>query len=262
MALVFRTPIRRIAPFAILAAIVALPVSARAATPTPAPTPAGFRAHAHATLTVTSATNTVTGNVAVAMEQRANLTRVDILSVKSDTMPLPPVTFSAVVDQTARTITIWNDATKRYYVQVIAASTPAPSATPKPASSTPFVSPLAGLDVLSMSLKLTGHTVTNGVATTGLAADILVAKKGETSTTHIAADAQIVDDFAFVPMTFNLTIEPAVMPTKVALAFAVDDLTRGAPPPGRFVVPAGYTKSRSVFDVIMSRPPSAAQLTH
>jgi hypothetical protein len=262
MALALGPSIRRAALVAIPAAVLAFPAAVWAATPTPAPTPAGFRAHAHATLSLTSSSGVVTGNVSASMEQRANVTRVDILSVKSDTMPLPPITFSAVVDQAARTITVWNDATKRYYVQVIAAATPAPSATPKPTSSTPFVSPFAGLDVLSVSLKLTGHTMTNGVATTGLAADMLVAKKGETATTHIAADAQIVDDFAFVPMTFNLTVEPAAAPTKIAIAFAVDDLTRGAPPPSLFVVPTGYTKTRSVLDVIMSRPPTAAQLTH
>jgi hypothetical protein len=262
MGLDFRPSIRRLAIVAIPAAILAFPAAASAATPTPAPTPAGFRAHAHATLTVTTSSNTITGNVAIAMAQRANVTRIDILSVKSDTMPLPPIAFSAVVDQSTRTITVWNEVTKRYYVQVFAAAAPMPSATPKPTSSTPFVSPLAGLDVMSMTLKLTGHTVINDIATTGLAADLLVAKKGETATTHIAADAQIVDDFAFVPMTFNMTVEPAGSPTKAALAFAVDDLLRGAPPPGTFAVPTGYTKSRSVLDVIMSRPPTAAQLTH
>jgi hypothetical protein len=247
---------RRLIVLAIPAAIVAFPAAVWAATPTPAPTPAGFRAHAHATVTVNSPNGIVTANVAAVMEQRASLTRVDILSVKSDTMPLPPIAFSVVADQTARTITIWNDVSKRYYVQVIAAPIPAPSATPKPASSTPFISPFAGLDIFSMSFKLTGHTVTNGVATTGLAADLLFAKKGETATTHVAADAQIVDDFAFVPMTFNLSVEPAGGTSSFAMQFAVDDLLRGAPPPSTFAVPTGYTKARNVLEVIMSRPPS------
>jgi len=200
---------------------------------------------------------TITGSVQLGVAERPGLIRIDLLSLKTDAMPIPPIHLSAVVDRRANTLTLWNDLTKKYYAQAFlphaAASTssPTPSPTPSASLSPPAISPFANLDVLSITVKMTGHTVTNGVATTGLAFDLEVEKKGDTAPIHVVADAQIVDASAGVPMSLNVSVEREGSPNKANLTYAVDDLTRGLPPIARFKVPAGYTKSTSLWSVIM-----------
>src|SRR5260370_21361929 len=114
---------------------------------------------------------------------RANLTRVDVLSVKSDAMTLPPITVSLVIDRTAHTIAVWNDVTKLYHVQSFlpsasASASPKASPTPKasgvPRAAPQAASPLGNLDVFAMTMTLTGHTTTAGVPTTGMSFDLQV----------------------------------------------------------------------------------------
>lgn len=230
--------------------------------PTPAPTPIAFSARAHANLTVTAQGGTYSGAVELGVAQRVNLTRIDVLSVKSDSFPVPPITATVVIDRRANTLTVWSDATKQFRVQsflprAAASPTPRAGATPR-ATATPRppqagTSPFSKLEVLDVSLKLTGHTTTAGLPTTGLAFDLQVRNKGDAATSHVAATTQIADEFAVFPMTLDVSIEPGAAPFSARLSYAVDDLTRSLPPLTRFAVPAGYTQAKSLLSVIFPR---------
>ena len=254
-------------------AILAMFVLAHAAgaqtpkpSPSPAPAVAAFSAHAHANVTVIAQGTTFTGSVQLGVAQRTNLTRIDILSVKSDSIPIPPLTVTAVLDRGANTLTVWNDTTKQYRVQpflprAAASASPRPSAAPSPRPSSsprpgPFPrgrSPFADLDVLSLTLKMTGHTTTSGLPTTGLSFDLQVQRKADKTPSHVTATTQLADEFSAFPMTLDISVEPGMVPVSAKLSYAVDDLTRTAPPLDRFKVPDGYTEASSLPAVIFGR---------
>ena len=111
--------------------------------------------------------------------------------------------------------------------------------------------------MLSVTLKLTGHTTTAGVPTTGLSFDLQVQNKGDTAATHVTATTQLADEYAVFPMTADISVEPGTAPFSAKLGYAVDDLTRGMPPATSFAVPAGYREAPSLIGVIFpGRGPS------
>lgn len=230
--------------------------------PSPAPSPVAFSARGHADVTVTVQGNTFAGNAQLGLAQRGNRTRIDLLSLRSDAFPLPPLSLSAVIDRDANTLAVWNDVSKRYHVQalprVVPGAVPRPSAAPSasPGPSRRTGSPLAGLDVLALSLQLTGHGVTAGLPTTGLALDLQVRRHGDTAPTHVTATTQVADAYAFFPVTLDVAVAPGSTPFGVKLAYAVDQFTRSAPAPARFEIPAGYAEARSFQDVVL--PPRPA----
>jgi hypothetical protein len=194
-----------------------IPVSSAMPSPVvtrpPAPLPPGLRARAHAVVTVTGPSTgtapprTLTFSIGLAVATRPNLVRVDVLSLKSDVAALPNLHFTAVLDRRANTVTLWNDAVKRYYLLTFlpqATPTPAPRGSPTPVPRA--VSPLSRLDILAIAITMTGHTVTNGVPTTGLSFDLRVAKKGQAVPVHVTATTQIVDDSAWLPMTIDAVV--------------------------------------------------------
>ena len=253
----------------VILAALALANAADAQTPRPspstAPTPVAFSAHAHANVTVVAQGTTFSGSLQLGVAQRTNLTRIDILSVKSDTIPIPPLVVTAVLDRGANTLTVWNDTTKQYRVQPflprsLAGASPRPSAPPRPSASpgparpvTRGHSPFADLDVLSLTLKMTGHTTTSGLPTTGLSFDLQVQRKADKMLSHVTATTQLADEFAIFPMTLDVSVEPGMAPVTAKLSYAVDDLTRTAPPLDRFSVPAGYTEASSLAAVFFGR---------
>lgn len=274
--------VNRVGRVAVWVMLSVLAVAGRAAAQSPAPSPAAapapaaFSAHAHANVTVTTASGTFGGTAQFGVAQRATKTRIDLLSVKSDSFPVPPISVTAVIDRGANTITLWSDSTKLYRVQPFiprlpASASPRPSATPSPratasprASASPAVrgtSPFAKLDVLAVSLKLTGHTATAGLPTTGLAFDLQVQNKGDKAQTHVTATTQLADDYAVFPMTIDASVEPGGGSFNAKLNYAVDDLTRGLPPATAFDVPAGYREAPSLLGVIFPRRPAAGS-TH
>jgi hypothetical protein len=227
--------------------------------PSTVPTPVAFSAHAHCNATFTMQSGTHSGTVQLGMAHRANLTRIDVLSIKSDSFPVPPISVTVVVDQTARKLTAWSDATKLYYVQslvppALASASPRPSASPR---ATVAGSPFSKLDVFEVTMKLIGHTTTLGLPTTGMSFDMQVRKTGDTATSHVAATTQLADDFNAFPMTFDLSVEPGAAPFNAKVSYVVDDLTRDVPPATRFQVPAGYGKASSLFGVVFSGRPAA-----
>lgn len=274
----FETVRRRVGVAAgVVLAAVALADAAGAQTarprtsPSPAASPVAFSARAHANVTVVTQGSTFSGSLQLAVAQRTNLTRIDILSVKSDTIPIPPLTVTAVLDRGANTLTVWNDTTKQYRVQPflprsLASGSPRPSASTQPSSSPrasasaaparPVArghSPFADLDVLSLTLKMTGHTTTSGLPTTGLSFDLQVQRKVDKMLSHVTATTQLADEFAVFPMTLDVSVEPGMIPVSAKLSYAVDDLTRTAPPLERFAIPAGYTEASSLPAVLFGR---------
>ena len=236
---------------------VSSPVSMPALKPAPSPLPPGLRARAHALVTVTGPSTgtapprTLTISISLAVATRPNLVRVDVLSVKSDVAALPNLHFTAVLDRRANTVTLWNDAAKRYYLLTFlpqAAPTAAPRGSPTPVPRA--VSPLSGLDILAIAITMTGHTVTNGVPTTGLSFDLRVAKKGQAVPVHVTATTQIVDDSAWLPMTIDAVVDAGTPPVGATFAYAIDELTRGMPPLSLFAIPPGYTRTNSPFAII------------
>jgi len=238
-----------------------IPVSSAMPSPVvtrpPAPLPPGLRARAHAVVTVTGPSTgtapprTLTFSIGLAVATRPNLVRVDVLSLKSDVAALPNLHFTAVLDRRANTVTLWNDAVKRYYLLTFlpqATPTPAPRGSPTPVPRA--VSPLSRLDILAIAITMTGHTVTNGVPTTGLSFDLRVAKKGQAVPVHVTATTQIVDDSAWLPMTIDAVVDPGTPPVGATFAYAIDELTRGLPPLSLFAIPPGYTRANSPFAII------------
>jgi hypothetical protein len=245
---------------------LALPAGAQTPVPAPSPSPLAFAARAHADATVDMQGRTLTGDAQLGLSMRANLTRVDVLSVKSDAMPLPPITVSLVIDRTAHTITAWNDVTKLYHVQSFlptgsASASAKPSPTPKasgvPKAAPQAASPFGNLDVFAMTVKLTGHTTTGGVPTTGMSFDLQVAKKGETVPSHVTATAQLADEYAAFPMSIQISVKPAAAQFQANVVYAVDALTHDLPPLSRFEVPSGYADAGSLIGVIMPRGAAA-----
>ncbi|HEX3549881.1 MAG TPA: hypothetical protein VHT53_05865 [Candidatus Elarobacter sp.] len=243
------------------------PAPSPTASPTAAPTPSGFTGRAHANLAVTTPSQPISGSIQLGVAHRSGLTRIDILSVHSDSFPIPPISGTVVIDHAARTLTAWSDTTRSYYVQrfelprMLASPAPSrspsprprPSASPRPAA--PSVSFLRDLDVLSLTVKLLAHTTTAGLPTTGLSLDFMVQKKGQAAPSHVTATTQLADDFAFFPMTLDSDVEPGTSGTGMRLSYAVDSVVQGVPPAAQFRVPAGYAKASSLFAVIMpSRP--------
>jgi hypothetical protein len=226
--------------------------------PSPAPvaTPIPFTAHSHANVTVVTPGGTFSGSMQLAVAQRTNLTRIDVLGVKSDTIPIPPIGVTAVIDRTANTLTVWNDATKKYRVQPFiprpaTSPTPRPSASPAPPRRR--TSPFANLEVLELTMKLTGHTTTLGLPTTGFSYDLQVQRKGDNAPMHVTATTQLADEFLIFPMTFDVALTPGSSPSTSKISYAVDDITRETPPLARFAIPAGYTEARSLPEVIFQR---------
>jgi hypothetical protein len=249
------------------AGLTAQPARAQTAPPSPAPsTPQAFAARAHADVAVVAQDKTMTGSAQFAVAQRDRLIRIDLLSIKSDTMPIPPIRVTVVIDRGANTISAWSDATKLYHVQAfLPRSTPKPGASPKPsaspkarASSPPAplgASPFSKLDVLALTVKLTGHTTTAGVPTTGLSFDLQVAKKGDSVPMHVTATSQLADEYAAFPMTLDVSLEPGgTAPVQGKLGYAVDELTHDLPPLTRFAIPRGYADAGSLLGVIFPRP--------
>ncbi len=257
---------------AVLLAALGRAASAQSATPSPAPPPAGFTAHAHANVNAVFSGNAMNVVGRFGLAQRANLIRVDILSLTSDTMPIPPITATALIDRGTNTVTLWNDTTRRYYTHSLVPSfgrgaSPAPSPSPRPtASSRPAPrpsprssrgpaqrgSPFRDLQVLSLTLRMTGHTTTVGLPTTGLAFDFQVQGRNDRAPTHMTATTQLADDYAAFPMTIDASAEPGSGTFSAKLSYAVDDLTRGLPAASLFTVPAGYTKVDSPFQVLFA----------
>lgn len=231
------------------------------AAPSPSPTPLAFTVRAHANVTIVTTDRTITGSAVLGVSQRANLTRVDIVSVQTDAIPLPPISGTFVIDRSAKTVTGWSAATKQYYVQRMApAPSPGPTPTPKPQGLFTGTSFLAGLDVMDLSAKLTGHTTTAGLPTSGLAIDAHFAKKGSLTVIHATATTQLADDYGGFPMTVDVTLDPGGSQS-LKLSYAVDELTRALPAAAGFHVPTGYTKATSMLGVLIhsgTRRPSPA----
>jgi hypothetical protein len=239
---------------AVLSAVM-LAGQAAAQSPTPSPSPAAtpvaFSARAHAAVTVVTDNGTYGGTVQLGLAERANQTRIDVLAIKSDSFPVPPLTVTVVIDRGANTLTAWSDTTKLYRVQPFiprasASATPRPNATPAARGTSPF----AKLDVLSATLKLTGHTTTAGLPTTSLSFDLQVQNKGDKAPSHVVATTQLADEFAIFPVTADISVEPGMVPFGAKLSYAVDDLTRGMPPAATFTIPAGYREAPSMLGVI------------
>jgi hypothetical protein len=231
--------------------------------PSPVPTPVAFSAHAHGNATFVMQSGTYSGTVQLGLAKRANLTRVDVLSLKSDSFPVPPISITVVLDQAARKFTAWSDATKLYYVQSLSpfpsptpAGSPSTSPSPRPRGGT---SPFSKLEVFEMTMKLIGHTMTLGVPTTGMSFDLQVRNKGDKGTSHMTATTQLADDFAAFPMTADVSVEPGASPLSAKISYAVDDLSRAAPPAAFFAVPAGYREATSLIGVIFPGRPTATQ---
>jgi hypothetical protein len=252
-----KTTVARIGACSFLAwGVLGAAAGAQTATPSPLPTPLAFTAHAHANVTVGMGDHSMSGRAVLGVSQRANLTRIDLVSLTSDALTLPQIKVTAVIDRAARTLTVWNDTTKVYRVQRFSAATPTPAphatATPMPVGAFGGRSPFANLDVLDVSMRLTGHTTTAGLPTTGLVFELHVARKGAKAPTHLSATVQLSDDYGGFPLSIEATAEPDGMQSPTKFSYAVDDLTRTIPAITGFRVPAGYRRAASIGAVIFN----------
>ncbi|HEX3469226.1 MAG TPA: hypothetical protein VHT05_14195 [Candidatus Elarobacter sp.] len=239
----------------VLGAAAAGQTATPAPSPSAAPSPAAFIARAHADATFTRDGNAGGARADIAIYQHAALTRIDLLSLTSSTLPIPPLHFTAVLDGRAHTVTVWNDATKRYFVSHVAIGalpTPAPKATKAPGWLFDRRSPFADLDVLEFTFKMTGHTTTAGLATTGFAGEMTIATKKSKNPLHVSSTAQLSDDYGGFPVAASIVFEPPAGLTRLGFDYAIDAVSVTQPPDSAFRMPRGYTKATSAFAVIFS----------
>lgn len=69
------------------------------------------------------------------------------------------------------------------------------------------------MDVLSLTLKMTGHRTTSGLPTTGLSFDLPVQRKVDNMPSLVTATTQLADGFAIFPMTLDVSVEPGMAPS-------------------------------------------------
>jgi hypothetical protein len=91
--------------------------------------------------------------------------------------------------------------------------------------------------------------------------DLQVRKKGDSAPSHVAATAQLADDYLIFPVTLELSVEPGTVPFSGKLSYAIDDITRAAPAAARFAIPAGYTEAPSLPSVIFGRSSNTMRVT-
>ncbi len=210
--------------------------------------------------------STMSAGARVAVAQRDQLTRVDLLSVDASVLPIQIPRLTFVIDRRANTVTLWNDAARAYYTQPFLPQnlsgaprrpTPDPGATSKPVR--PERSMLANLDLLTFDLRLTGHSTIVGIASTGLAFDMKVRQHGKTALTHANGTVQVADDFAFFPVRLQAQIASDGLASPASVVYTIDTFDRQIPSPDTFAVPDGYTRVTSllrVFSGSMRRAPS------
>ena len=221
----------------------------------PSPVPSGFSGRAHITLSLPIRGSTMTVGARVAVAQRDQLTRVDLLSVDASMLPIqiPQLTF--VLNRRTNAVTVWNAAAQVYHTQSFlpagfggpARPAPAPGAMARP--SRPERSVLASLDLLTFDMRLTGHTTTAGIASTGLAFDMKIRQHEKTAVSHVTGSLQMADDFAFFPIALQAHVQVSAAATPAVLSYLVDSFDRQLPPAEMFVLPDGYREAPSLLGV-------------
>jgi hypothetical protein len=215
----------------------------------------------------------------IALEIRGQRLRIDILSIGLPggdattsslstalaTQILPPGGFTAVIDRSTGTFTLWSTAKKTYFVATSLSGighaaapspTPAPSPTARPdPDSGDLFSIFKMLETFkkdktfSASIALSGHTMLFGHPVTGLHYAIEDAPLSGQTGSDIHGDIQLADDLDEVPIEFTTSVAVKGIPPS-ALRLDIPQLTKTVPPVSDFAPPPGYAKAASLFDVL------------
>ena len=240
--------------------------AAGAQTESPAAAAAGFSARAHLTIAFAMRGAKQSVAVRVAITQRNDLTRVDLVAFEVPGLSIKTAPMTFVIDRRANTITAWNDTTHVYYTQSFlprslgggaAQPSPAPSSTTAP-DTRPARSVLAGLDLLTMDVRLTGHSVVGGIASTGLKLNAKIRRHGATAVSHVTASMAVADDFAFFPVALQAQLVGTGPSAGPSLTYAVDAFSRDVPAASGFALPDGYALATSLLRVVMGPAPRRA----
>jgi hypothetical protein len=265
---------------------LALPCAARAQQTPPPATPAVVGYVGSGSLVVQSALAGIPLTVGskIALEIRGQRLRIDILSIGLPggdattsslssalaTQVLPPGGFTAVVDKSTGTFTLWSTAKKTYFVATslsgighatapAPAPSPSPTARPDPDSGDLF-SVFKMLETFkkdksfSASIALSGHTMLFGHPVTGLHYEIVDAPLSGQTGSDVHGDIQLADDIDEVPIEFTTSVSVKGIPPS-SLRLDIPQLTRSVPPVSDFAPPAGYVKAASLFDVLGGKFP-------
>ncbi|GAC1303353.1 MAG: hypothetical protein NVSMB21_02440 [Vulcanimicrobiaceae bacterium] len=254
-----------------VASVVAL--VARAAT---APDPGGFVGKGQLVVqtAIGGASTKLTIGGDIALEQRGDALRLDILSLAVPgadaalssvlaTQLFPPGGFTIVYDRKASSYTIWSTAKRTYYASG-PASGPQNGSTGVPASgggTAAAIGAAGGLfDVFSLAkslkndsafsatLSLAGHGVVNGHPATGLDyAYAATAKGGDRTDVH--GRFQLADDLDALPVQITASAKGKAIPES-ALKLDLASLAKSTPNEADFVVPQGYGRAATIGDVI------------
>ena len=241
--------------FLILALLIPATAANAQSAQSPVP-PTDFSSRAHININVPIQTSTIYAGARLAVSQRDQRTRIDLLSVDAAILPIriPQLTF--VIDRRANTVTGWNDFAHVYYTQSFLPSSlggVSRSARVPDLSNVPSRlehSPLANLDLLTFNMRLTGHNTVAGVASSGLAFDAKIRQREKTAITHVTGTVQLADEFAFFPAAVQARIQRGDLPRAAVFAYTLDAFDRGAPPAETFEVPNGYSEATSMIGVL------------
>jgi hypothetical protein len=265
------TPSLRSAPVAVLLlAGAALALAAGVASNAQSPS-AGFSAKGALVVQteLSGAKLDVGGNIA--LEQRGQLVRVDVLSLGipgmnptlnalASSQLIPAGGYSLVYDQAKRSYTVWSSAKRTYYSsegggQAPAQSNPAVAAATAVGSAGDIMhafsaaKALRDYRVFSASIDLTGHGTTNGHPTTGLNFAIKRQEKtGDLLDVH--GQLHLADDLNELPVQIAASLNGAGGAPPTSLRLDLTSVDAHTPADADFVVPQGFSKAAQISDVL------------
>lgn len=205
----------------------------------------------------------------VAVWARSGLVRLDLqkLSLSSQnpsqsallTQLLPSGGVTALFNQKTQMVTVWSTQSRSYYTTKLAFPHPKqtpkpkkPKATPSPKPAVSFMNALKSMtefDVYSETFELTGHQVVNNHAASVFHFLSKTQKHGGKLQTFDGTLA-LADDLSGIPVQLVMQATGNVNGNAhldlLSFVTATPDITL-------FRIPAGYTKAKSILDVVMHK---------
>lgn len=215
----------------------------------------------------------------VALEERGDLLRLDLLSLAIpgtdptlsaavSTQLFPAGGFTVVFDRSARTYTVWSPSKRNYYASAAGQTSASPSPAPSPNAATAlgaasdlfgafaFAKSLKDDAAFSASLTLAGHGTVNGHPATGVDYAYSRTTKGGDAT-EFHGRLQLADDLDAVPVQITASGHAKSLPQS-SLRLDLTSLAKIAVPASDFQVPPGYARATDIGQVLGATLPGTS----
>jgi hypothetical protein len=223
--------------------------------------------------TIAGAAITLGGHIT--LEERGSRLRIDVLSLAIPGMDptlsalasgqlFPPGGFTISYDRRDGTYTVWSSAKHAYYVgggrTTSANASDTPSTFSNPAAGAianganlfDAFGALRGLkndSAFSASVMLTGHTNLFGHPVTGVSYKLTQSALAGNASLDAHGELQLADDLDEVPVRVTASLTTANIPQS-SLQLNLTSLAKKTPDEADFVPPSGYTRAKSIGDVL------------